>query len=222
MAASRLWRLSEAGVPDYDSVSNWQVVRELAGGDFAHLFHHGSPGFLLLFVPVAWLTRQLLVFQVLNALLGVAGLGWFGAWVARRAELSGPAAAGLVLLGGTSLLLTYSGRDFTMNSVSLVVFAGLLRSHFARLHRPAQQGLVPVAAWLALGLCVNYKFLFAVPILAVLEWWRADGAVAPRRPPGAAGAGGALRGIGRAGRGGGAAVVPLAGVLRAHGGAQGG
>ena len=176
VAALRLWRLPEAGPPDFDSVRNWQVVQELAQGNFAHLFHHGSPGFVLLFAPVAWLTRSFLVFQVLNALLGVAGLGWFAAWVMRQARLAGPEAAGLVLLGGTGLLLTFSGRDFTMSSASLLVAAGLLQSHHARLHRPAGTGLVRVAGWLALGLCINYKFLFAVPILAVLEWWRADGA----------------------------------------------
>lgn len=175
VAVLRLWRLPEAGPPDFDSVRNWQVIQELAQGDFAHLFHHGSPGFLLLYAPVAALTRQFFVFQLLNALLGLAGLGWFAAWVARTARLSGPEAAGLVLLGGTGLLLTFSGRDFTMSSVSLVLFTGLLRSHYTRLQRPSPAALVRTAGWLALGLCCNYKFLFALPILAVLEAGRADG-----------------------------------------------
>ncbi|MET4074943.1 hypothetical protein [Hymenobacter sp. UYCo722] len=175
VAVLRLWRLPEAGPPDFDSVRNWQVVHELAQGNFAHLFHHGSPGFMLLFAPVAALTRSFLVFQLINALLGVAGLGMFAGWVARQDRLPGPEAAGLVLLGGTGLLLTFSGRDFNMSSASLLVAAGLLRSHYARLHKPVPRRLVAGAAWLALGLCINYKFLFAVPILAVLEWWRADG-----------------------------------------------
>ena len=176
VALLRLWRLGEAGPPDFDSVRNWQVVQEMGHGSFAHLFHHGSPGFLLLYAAVAASAHDFAVFQTLNALLAVAGLGWFAAWVTRRANLSGPQAAGLVLLGGTSLLLTFSGRDFTTGSVSLVVFAGLLRRHFARLHQPSQYSLVKVAGWLALGLGVNYKFLFAVPILLLLEWWQADGA----------------------------------------------
>ena len=175
VAGLRLWRLPEAGPVDYDSVRNWQVVQELARGDFAHLFHHGSPGFLLLYAPVAWLAQQFLVFQGLNALLGVAGLGAFGAWVARQARLRGPEAAGLVLLAGTSLLLTFSGHDFTMSSGSLVIFAGLLRAHYQRLHQPSAGALLRTAVWLAAGLAFNYKFLFAVPILAVLEAWRADG-----------------------------------------------
>ena len=175
VAGLRLWRLPEAGPPDYDSVRNWQVIQGLAAGNFTHLFHHGSPAFLLLYVPVAALTRQFLVFQGLNALLGLAGLGWFAGWVGRAARLRGPEVAGLVLLGGTGLLLTFSGRDFTMSSLSLLVFAGLLRSHYARLRRPRPAALGRVAAWLALGLCCNYKFLFALPILVVFEVWAADG-----------------------------------------------
>ena len=175
VAVLRLWRLPEAGPPDFDSVRNWQVVQELAQGNFAHLFHHGSPGFLLLFAPVAVFTQRFVVFLVINAGLGVLGLGWFAGWVARQARLPGPETAGLVLLGGTGLLLTFSGRDFTMSSASLLVAAGLLRSHYARLHQARPRHLVQVAAWLALGLCLNYKFLFAGPILVVLEWWRADG-----------------------------------------------
>ncbi len=175
VAGLRLWRLPEAGPPDYDSVRNWQVVQELAQGNFAHLFHHGSPGFLLLYAPVAVFTRQFLVFQTLNALLGVAGLGFFAAWVTHKARLTGPEAAGLTLLAGTSLLLTFSGRDFTMSSVSLGLFAGLVRSHFARLQRPGAAAAGRVAGWLALGLCFNYKFLFALPILGLLELMPAVG-----------------------------------------------
>ena len=175
VAGLRLWRLPEAGPPDFDSVRNWQVVQELAQGNFMHLFHHGSPGFVLLFAPVAWLTSRFLVFQALNALLAVAGLGGFAGWVAQEARLRGAETAGLVLLGGTGLLLSFSGRDFTMSSVSLVLMAGLLRAHYRRLQAPTPGRLVRVAAWLALGLCFNYKFLFAVPILVVLECWQANG-----------------------------------------------
>jgi hypothetical protein len=178
--ALRLWRITEAGLPDYDSVRNWQVVQELAQGNFAHLFHHGSPGFLLLYVPVAWLTRHFLVFQLLNAGLGVAGLGFFAGWVGRVARLAGWEAAGLTLLGGTSLLLTFSGRDFTMSSGSLVLLAGLLQSYYRRLQHPQPVALLRAAGWLAAGLCFNYKFLFALPILAVFELWRADGLLRQR------------------------------------------
>jgi len=181
VAGLRLWRLPEAGAPDYDSVRNWQAVLALVHGDFTRLFVPGCPAFLLSYALVALFTRSFLVFQTINALLGVAGLGFFGHWVSREARLSGPETAGLTLLGGTGLLLTFAGRDFTPNSISLLLCAGLLQSHFARLERPSPAALVRVAVWLALGLSFSYKFLFALPILLVLEWLRADGLWRARR-----------------------------------------
>ncbi|MFD2721636.1 hypothetical protein ACFST9_23170 [Hymenobacter monticola] len=175
VAVLRLWRLPEAGAPDYDSVRNWQAVQSLAHGDFTRLFVPGCPAFLLSYALVALFMRSFLVFQTINALLGVAGLGFFAAWVSRTARLTGPEAAGLTLLGGSSLLLTFAGRDFTPNSISLLLCAGLLQSHYARLARPSAAALVRVAIWLALGLSFSYKFLFALPILLVLEVLRADG-----------------------------------------------
>ncbi|MDB5271483.1 MAG: hypothetical protein JWP58_4523 [Hymenobacter sp.] len=175
VAMSRLWRLAEAGAPDFDSVRNWQITQQLAHGDFSQLFHHGSPGFNLFYLPIAVVVERFVVFQTINALLSVAGLGFFASWVSQKAHLSGPETAGLTLLGGTSLLLTFSGRDFTMSSLNLVLFAGLLRSHLARLQQPRPNALPWVALWLALGLSVDYKFLFTIPILLVLEWWQADG-----------------------------------------------
>jgi hypothetical protein len=175
VAVVRLWRLPEAGAPDYDSVRNWQAVQALAHGDFARLFVPGCPAFLLSYAVVALFTRSFLVFQTINALLGVAGVGYFAAWVGQKARLSGPETAGLTLLGGTSLLLSFTGRDFTPNSISLLVCAGLLQSHHTRLARPSAAALGRVAVWLALGLCFSYKFLFTLPILLVLEWLRADG-----------------------------------------------
>ncbi|MBF9220027.1 hypothetical protein [Hymenobacter ruricola] len=175
VALVRLWRLPEAGPSDYDSVRNWQVVQGMAHGDFARLFIPGSPGFLVFYIPVALFTRSYLVFQAINALLGVAGVAFFAGWVARQARLSGPEAGALALLGGTSLLLTFSGRDFTPISISMVLFTGLLQSHFARLGRSSPAAALRVAVWLALGLSFNYKFLFALPVLLVLEAARADG-----------------------------------------------
>ncbi|MBU6120942.1 hypothetical protein [Hymenobacter siberiensis] len=175
VAISRLWRLPETGGLDFDSVHNWQIIQRLAHGDFSEFFHHGSPAFSLVYLPVVGFTHRFLAFQTINALLGITGLGFFVAWVSRQANLSGPETAGLTLLGGTSLLLTFSGRDFTMSSLNLILFTGLLRSHLARLQRPQAASLPHVAAWLALGLSVDHKFLLTIPILVVLEVWQRDG-----------------------------------------------
>lgn len=175
VAGLRLWRLPEAALPDYDSVRNWQIVQEVARLDLTHLFHHGSPLFYLLYAPVAALSTDYRVFLVLNALLAVAALGLFADWVARAARLPGPETALLTLLAGSSAFLTFSGRDFTMSSMSLLVLALLLRTHWQRLQQPSRAAVLRLAAVLALGLSVNYKFLLTMPILLVLELHRADG-----------------------------------------------
>lgn len=169
IVAVRLYRLQEVALPDYDSVRNWQIVQEVAHGNLRNLFHHGSPAFSLLFAPVAWFTADYRVFQHLNALLAVAALLWLLEFVGVQKQVGGTEKALLLLFAGTSVFLTFSGRDFTMGSMSLCVFAALLRTHYARLQHPTPDALVRVAGWLALGLSVNYKFLLTLPILLVLE-----------------------------------------------------
>ena len=180
----RLWHLA-AGLPDYDSVRSWQVVRALAAGEGRQLFFHAGPGFNLLFSLLARATADVRVFQTANALLGVVGLGLFAWFVVEASAAAGRPwrsieAAALVLLGGTGLLLTFSGRDFTSGAGSLVVAAGLLRSHYRRVQvgplAVRQVALRESAVWLALGLCYSYKFLLALPILLIIEVLRADGA----------------------------------------------
>ena len=173
----RLWQLPQAGPPDYDSAHNWQLVQALAVGHFDKLFINGSPGFRLLFVPLAWLKADFYWCQILNALLGVAAVGWFSHFVIAETSDRKWAAwevASLVLLSGMSILLTFSGRDFTNGSASLLACVGLMQAYFGRLRGDGAAGLVRSAKWLALGLCLSYKLLLIIPILAVLEWWRAD------------------------------------------------
>ncbi|TGE16226.1 hypothetical protein [Hymenobacter elongatus] len=174
VAAVRLHGLASAALPDYDSVRNWQIVQEIAGGDFRNLFHHGSPGFSVLYVPVAWLTTNFHVFQFLNALLAVAAVGALAAFVSRAARLSGPETALLTLFIGSSVFLVFSGRDFTMGSASLLVFAVLLRAYYQRLQAPSQVHLRRAVLWLAVGLCINYKFILTLPILGVFELLQQD------------------------------------------------
>jgi hypothetical protein len=169
VVAVRLHGLGQVALPDYDSVRNWQIVQEVAHGNLRNLFHHGSPGFSLLYAPVAWLTSDYHVFQGLNALVAVAALGWLVQWVAREWRLTAPETALLLLFTGTSVFLTFSGRDFTMGSWSLLLFVGLMRAHYRRLQQPGAPALLRAAIWLAAGLSINYKFLLTLPILLVLE-----------------------------------------------------
>ncbi|WP_022822531.1 hypothetical protein [Hymenobacter norwichensis] len=169
VVAVRLYGLAEVALPDYDSVRNWQIVQEVAHGNLRNLFHHGSPGFSLVYAPVAWFTTDYRVFQHLNALLAVVALAWLVQFVGVAVRLTALEKALLLLFVGTSVFLTFSGRDFTMGSMSLWVFVGMVRAHYRRLRNPSMPALLDVAAWLALGLSVNYKFLLTLPVLLLLE-----------------------------------------------------
>ncbi|QNE40364.1 hypothetical protein F1C16_12755 [Hymenobacter sp. NBH84] len=175
VAAVRLPGLAGMALPDYDSVRNWQIVQELVRGDLRHLFYHASPGFYLLFAPLAALQSNFHWYLYLNVLLSTVAVGTLAAVVGYMVRLRPPETALLTLLIGTSTFLTFAARDFTMNSVMLLTFAGLLHAYYQRIQRPSRRTLLTATAWLALGLCFNYKFLFCLPILLVLEWRAADG-----------------------------------------------
>ncbi|WP_324676410.1 hypothetical protein [Hymenobacter sp. GOD-10R] len=175
VTAVRLHGLEAAALPDYDSVRNWQIVQEVAHGNLRNLFHHGSPGFSFLYAPVAWFTTDFYVFQYLNALVAVAAVGWLTLFVSRAAALAGYESALLALFVGTSVFLTFSGRDFTMGSWSLVAFTGLLQAYYCRLQQATPRSLLRAAVWVAIGLCINYKFLLTLPILLVFELLQQDG-----------------------------------------------
>ncbi|WP_187310134.1 hypothetical protein [Hymenobacter sp. BT188] len=175
VAAVRLYGLTGASLPDYDSVRNWQIVQEVATGNLTHLFHQGAPLFYLIFAPFVWLGGNFHVLQHVNSLLSVAAVGGLATFVGREARLSTWEMAGLALFIGTSVFLTFSGRDFTMNSGNLLVLAGLLRAYYHRLQAPSRQTLLRAAIWLMLGIGFNYRFLFTVPILVAFELLAADG-----------------------------------------------
>ncbi len=118
----RLYGLPGAALPDYDSVYNWQTVREVAAGNLTHLFHQGAPLFYLVFVPVVWLGGNFHVLQYANALLAVAAVGSLAAFVGREARLPAWQTASLALFIGTSVFLTFSGLIWP---VTLAFFASI-------------------------------------------------------------------------------------------------
>jgi hypothetical protein len=114
------------------------------------------------------------VFQYFNALVAVAAVGWLTLFISRAAKLARYESALLLLFTGTSVFLTFSGRDFTMSSWSLVAFTGLLQAYYQRLQEATPRSLLRAAAWIAIGLCINYKFLLTLPILVLFELLRQD------------------------------------------------
>lgn len=98
-------------------------------------------------MPVVWATSNFFVFQWLHAVAGVVSLGVFGRFISRAGGLGPAATAAVVLLAGTSLIVTFSGSDFTENTLSLGTASGLLAAYFERLHTHRSAAPLRAAGW---------------------------------------------------------------------------
>ena len=176
----RLHGLSHASLADFDSVRNWQIVRQLATGNVHDIFHHRSPGFYLFFLPLALLKLDFHWYLYSNAVVSVVALGALMRFIGQEMALRPFETALLALLVGTSTFLTFSGRDFSLSSLSLLLFVTLLRTYYRRWQQPSRRNLLRAAACVALGLTVDYKFLLTLPVLGMLELLRGDGLLRQR------------------------------------------
>ncbi|MGV3641079.1 MAG: hypothetical protein ACO1NZ_11205 [Adhaeribacter sp.] len=172
---ARGYLLEETGLTDYDSVRNWQIMQEIGRGDFTHLFHHASPGFFLLFGLLAFFSDGVLPFIWLNMAFNLAGLLVLMRLCRHHLALGMPETFLLGLLAGLSVFSVSTGRNLATESLSVLLFLLLLERYLVRVLQQDRKALLQAAAWLALGLTVNYKLLLVLPVLAALELWQRDG-----------------------------------------------
>lgn len=180
---ARLWRLTEAPLPDYDSARNWLTIQALAAGQWADLFRHASPTYYLLHLPLAeWLAADFHRGQGLNALLSAAAAVLLARLVGRRAALPPLDTALLTLLIGLGTNATFSGRDFAITSPTLLISVGVFWLYERRLRCRTWGTLLGATTLLAIGLTINYKLLLLLPVAALLEWrHRRDDVLTVRR-----------------------------------------
>ncbi|KAA9340761.1 hypothetical protein [Adhaeribacter soli] len=175
LLALRYYLVGQAAFPDYDSVRNWEIVQEVAQGKFQNVFHHRSPAFFLfysLFVPLITDFHQ---YIYINALFGIAALLVLVKFTREVLGLKPWEAALMLLLIGSCVFLTYSGRFFTIESPSLLIFILVLKTYYYRFLEHSRKKLYQTLLLVALGLALNYKFLSLLPVALVLEVIFRDG-----------------------------------------------
>ncbi|HSI89743.1 MAG TPA: hypothetical protein VK927_01440, partial [Adhaeribacter sp.] len=177
LLALRYHLVSQAGFPDFDSVRNWEIVQQLAAGDFRKMFHHLSPGLFLLYAPLAGFIHDFHVYIYLNAILNVAALLVLVRFFQQVFALKHWEAALLFITLGTAVFLVYSARFFTIESAGLLIFSLVLQTYYYRFARNSRRRFYQTVALAALGLMFNYKFLLLLPVALVLELWHKDGVV---------------------------------------------
>jgi hypothetical protein len=168
--------LHQVGLPEYDSVRNFFIIKEITEGNFANMFQHGSPTFFLFFAFFYKIYPSAIFLLYLNAILNslaILCLVWlfstlfnFNTWQQSF----------LLLFVGSSTYLVYGTRSLSIESMTLLGFAALLwyynKPDFALFQ--AQKNKASTFFWLLLAilLTINYKILLFFPIILFIEFLR--------------------------------------------------
>jgi len=170
----RAYLLTSTPLFDYDSVTNLEIIRQVALGDFGQVFHHSSPTFYLLYAFVYQLFPSYLHLEYFTALLNLVALLATVSLYGKAFGLEASDRPWVLLFVGSAFFQVASSRYLAIESLSLCLFAPLPWL-YQRLtdHTDSQQG--QQAAWWfgftwALLLTVNYKALLLVPVFVIFDF----------------------------------------------------
>ncbi|KAA5548696.1 ArnT family glycosyltransferase [Adhaeribacter rhizoryzae] len=178
--AARFYLLPQIGLTDYDSIRSWQIVQELGQGNFKHLFHHASPGFFLLYAVFTPFLKGVLGYILLNSLFNVGAVLLLIRFMRQHLAVPLPEAFLTGLIFGLSVFAVSTGRNFATESISIFLFMLMLEQYYRRLHHKSAHAFLKAAAWLALGLTINYKLLLVFPIILLIELFQRDKVLSPK------------------------------------------
>jgi len=173
--AARLHLLQQTGLPDYDSVRNWQIVQEIGNGNFQNLFHHASPGFFLFFAAFTPLFQEVQGFIYLNMLFSMGAVLLLIQFMHRHLAVPVPERFLIGLLYGLSVFAVSTGRNLATESMSIFLFMLMLERYYQRLLHQNAKAFLQLAILLAISLTINYKFLLLLPVAILLEILVQDG-----------------------------------------------
>ncbi|WP_044238681.1 hypothetical protein [Flexithrix dorotheae] len=164
LRVNKLW---ETGVFDYDSAKNSIILTELNSGNFANLFHHASPGFYLIYLPIHSLFNNFLFLEYFTALLNLLAIWLLVLHFSRLFHFNSNMFLWLLAFVGSAVYQIVSSRYLAMEALSLLLFVLIFIHYHKSLVRPENNRYIIFAQIiLSLGVGVNYKF-----ILVILVFW---------------------------------------------------
>jgi hypothetical protein len=166
----RIYLLKDNGLYDYDSVKNFMVAKEIAEGNFVHLFNHVSPTFNLLYGFLYMVFKDYLVLEYLNTGFNVLAIFIFVHFIFRYMKLDFFQITVILLFSGFSLFMVNSSRYLAIESLSLFLFVLGIVNYYKNLISSDQKYLYWSALFFALLLTVNRKILVFLPIVLVIEF----------------------------------------------------
>jgi hypothetical protein len=159
--------LDQVGVHDYDAASNLLIIKEIASLDFTNLFHHVSPSFYLLHVPVYLLFQDFLSLEYFNTLLNLLSFYALMYFFGKELGLGKYQQLLFIFFGASGTFMIYSSRCISISNLSLLLFVIFLGLYY--------KSFTQKKYWLwamfifALTFTVNYKVLLFIPILFCIE-----------------------------------------------------
>ncbi len=156
------------GLFDYDAVTNYTIISELAKGDFSRFFHHASPFFYLFFLPFYLLEQSHIWLEYIFAALNVFGLWFFVKVFSKKLKTDFWAQLAVFLIVGSGMVYFASSQYFSIDSFSLSFLLGAFYFFYIGLYEKAKT-YHWLLAWLSLGvaICSNYKHIIFLAFFVV-------------------------------------------------------
>jgi hypothetical protein len=150
------------------------VAKEIAAGNFTHLFNHVSPTFNLLYGFLYMVFEDYLILEYLNTGFNVLAIFIFVRFISRNMELDFFQITVILFFSGFSLFMVNSSRYLAIESLSLFLFVLVIINYYKNLISSDSKYLYWSVLFFALLLTVNRKILLFLPIVLVVEFFQAN------------------------------------------------
>ena len=171
----RIGNLYLLGLFDYDAVTNYTIITELAKGDFSRFFHHASPLFYLFFLPFYLLEKSHVWLEYIFAAFNVFSLWAFIKAFSQKLNADFYWQLAVFLIAGSGMTYFASSRYFSIDSFSLSFLFVAFYFFYTCIYEEAKT-YHWLLAWLGLGaaICSNYKHLIFLALFVTYLFFKKD------------------------------------------------